>query len=74
LAEIVQDNQNGLHFDPGNPEDLAAKISMLESEPELANRLGANARETYLNNYTPEKNYHKLMHIYMQVTLLGVSD
>jgi glycosyltransferase involved in cell wall biosynthesis len=74
LAEIVQDNQNGLHFDPGNPEDLAAKISLLESEPELANRLGANARESYLNNYTPEKNYHKLMHIYKQLTLLRVSE
>jgi glycosyltransferase involved in cell wall biosynthesis len=69
----VQDNHNGLHFDPGNPDDLAAKVSMLDREPELANRLGSNARLTYLNNYTPEENYHKLMHIYMQLVPIQVS-
>ena len=73
LSEIVQDNHNGLHFDPGDPDDLVAKISLLDREPALASKLGSNARLTYLNNYTPEENYHKLMHIYMQLVPIQVS-
>ena len=26
MVEIVEDGRTGLHFEPGNPEDLAAKV------------------------------------------------
>jgi glycosyltransferase involved in cell wall biosynthesis len=74
LAEIVADNENGLHFDAGNPPDLSAKISILSNDPPLASRLGTNARVTYLNNYTPEKNYHKLMDIYTRLPNIRVAE
>ena len=72
LAEIVQDNENGLHFEPGNAQDLANKISMISNDPFLAGKLGENARRTYVNNFTPEKNYQKLMDIYTQLIHIGI--
>lgn len=71
LAEIVHDQENGLHFEPGNPQDLIDKIFILLNDQKLAERLGTNARIAYLNNYTPEKNYYKLMDIYKQLTHIG---
>ena len=72
LAEIVQDNENGLHFDPGNAEDLINKVLLISKDTMLARRLGENARRTYLNNFTPEKNYQKLMDIYRQLVHIGI--
>ena len=70
LAEIVEDFKNGLHFAPGNANDLAEKMTMLASDPTLRKRIGENARSTYLNNYTPEENYKKLMDIYTKLPIL----
>lgn len=74
LAEIVQDQKNGLHFAPGNAEDLSDKMAILARDRVLAARLGANARTTYLDNYTPERNYYKLMDIYTPLANAGVSQ
>ena len=74
LAEIVQDNENGLHFDPGNPDDLIKKVSLISNDTTLARKLGENARRTYLNNFTPEANYQKLMDIYRQLIHIGIDS
>jgi glycosyltransferase involved in cell wall biosynthesis len=70
LAEIVDDYKNGLHFAPGNADDLTAKMTMLAGDPGLRKSIGENARKTYLNNYTPEENYKKLMDIYTKLPIL----
>lgn len=67
MAEIVQDGDNGLHFNPGNAQDLGAKIALLQGDLDLAKRLSMNARKTYLRNYTPGINYQKLINIYSQL-------
>ncbi|KHD05931.1 hypothetical protein PN36_11525 [Candidatus Thiomargarita nelsonii] len=64
MAEIVEDGVTGLHFEAGNANDLANKVHCLQSQPELCKRLGQQARQVYLDNYTPEKNYQRLMAIY----------
>lgn len=64
LAEIVEDNVTGLHFEAGNPNDLVEKVSWLHTHPEACQRMGNRARQRYLENYTPEKNYRQLMKIY----------
>jgi glycosyltransferase involved in cell wall biosynthesis len=74
LAEIVQDNVTGLHFIPRNAEDLSDKIFQITNDRALRERLGANARTTYLNNYTPERNYHKLIDIYTQLAKIAVRE
>jgi glycosyltransferase involved in cell wall biosynthesis len=66
MAEVVNDQINGLHFAPGDEDDLAKKLCMLLHDKALAERLGNQARLTYLDKYTPSKNYQKLIDIYRQ--------
>jgi len=67
LAELVGDGKTGLLFEPGNPEDLASKISwMLENEISCC-EMGKNARKVFEERYTAEKNYEILMKIYHSV-------
>ena len=45
VAEIIQDGENGIFFDPNNNDDLENKITRLLDNPSLGYRIGANARE-----------------------------
>ena len=64
MAEIIQDGINGLLFDAGDEVVLANKIVEVGAEPERARLLAQNARLSYLQHYTPEKNYRLMMDIY----------
>ena len=66
MAEIVEDGVTGLHFEPGNSDDLADKIQWLIDHPNECRRMGKNARKVYLEKYTAEKNYETLMNIYQK--------
>lgn len=66
-AEIVQDKKTGFLFEPGSPDDLAAKARPLIDNPALAVRLGQNARAEFEEKYTAEKNYEQLSGIYNSV-------
>ena len=67
LKEIVQDHFNGLHFDVADKTDLFRKVSTLRDDSRLFEKLCSNARQTYLDHYTPAKNYEMLMSIYESV-------
>lgn len=67
MAEVVTDQVNGLHFEAGNVQDLITKVNMLKDDAAMASRLGANARKTYEDLYTPEKNSKLLLDIYTQL-------
>jgi len=64
MPEIISDGQNGLLFEPGNPEALAAKIkSLAELNCEA---LGLSARET-VKNLNADEHVQKILKIYEQV-------
>jgi len=44
MRELVEQNEAGLFARPGDARDLADKIEQLRADPELARRLGRNAR------------------------------
>jgi glycosyltransferase involved in cell wall biosynthesis len=67
MAEVLTDHVNGLHFEPGNAIDLLSKINALSNDSTLAGKLGANARKSYFELYTPEVNYKILLDIYTQL-------
>lgn len=67
LKDIVQDGYNGLHFSVGDKCDLFRAVSVLREDPDLFARLCLNARRTYLDHYTPAKNYEMLLSIYESV-------
>ncbi|HUD65762.1 MAG TPA: glycosyltransferase [Candidatus Sulfotelmatobacter sp.] len=64
MQEIVEDGRTGLHFTPGNAEDLAAKVNWAWRHPDRLQQMGEEARQEYESKYTDEKNYPLLMNIY----------
>jgi len=66
MQDLIEDGRTGILFDPGSSSDLAEKIAWADRHPEEMRRMGFNARETYLEKYTPQHNYEQLMAIYRQ--------
>lgn len=66
-AEIVNAEKNGLHFKPNDSASLCSAVTLLNEKPEQVEELSRSARETYVNQYTPEINYKLLTSIYKQV-------
>jgi glycosyltransferase involved in cell wall biosynthesis len=66
MEEIIVDGATGLHFEAGNPNDLATKVQWMIDNPDSAREMGANTRAEYLAKYTPEKNHEMLINIYQQ--------
>ena len=64
LAELVADGRTGLLFEPGNADDLAAKVQWMVEHPEACRDMGLAARREYEEKYTPERNYEMVMNIY----------
>ena len=64
IPEAVVDGETGLLVDQDDVEDLGSKIVTLLSDRNLAERLGANARERVLSSFTWEKATEKFMDMY----------
>jgi glycosyltransferase involved in cell wall biosynthesis len=64
MHEIIQHEENGLHFIPGDERDLVLKMRQLLEDDVLHKKLSNNARLSYINYYTPENNYNQLMRVY----------
>jgi glycosyltransferase involved in cell wall biosynthesis len=66
MAEIVHDGVNGLHFNPGDANDLAKKVSWAWQNPAALECMGRAARAEFENRYTSAKNYPALIDVYEQ--------
>lgn len=64
LAEIVEGGREGLKFPTASATGLASALRTILTDGALADRMGANARATYLARYTPDSNFDILLHIY----------
>jgi glycosyltransferase involved in cell wall biosynthesis len=53
--EIVSDGENGLHFRPNDPEDLAQNIERLVDNPELYRKLAYAGQQTVIEGFTMKK-------------------
>ena len=60
----MQNGLNGLHYAPGDADELVRQVRALEQDGAYAQLLGISARRDYEANYTPEANYHMLLQIY----------
>lgn len=67
LAELIDDGVTGLLFEPGNPKDLLEKMCWANSHPKEMLVMGKNARAAYINKYTSQMSYEKLMSVYADV-------
>jgi glycosyltransferase involved in cell wall biosynthesis len=66
MQEIVEDHRTGLHFAPGDAQDLAQTAEWAWNHPKELLQMGRAARRKYESDYTAEKNYSLLMEIYEQ--------
>lgn len=64
VGEITDNGRTGLHFRPGDPSDLAAKVDWLLSHPKELAQMRKEARNEYEAKYTAQRNYEMLMEIY----------
>jgi len=71
MEELVKHGCTGLHFDPGDPGDLAVKVEWAWAHPAEMELMGGEARNEYEAKYTSERNYEMLMEIY-QRTMAGL--
>jgi glycosyltransferase involved in cell wall biosynthesis len=69
LPEINRDGITGLLFDPGEAEDLRAKLEWAWSRPETMDCMGSAARAEFEAKYTGPRNGEMLMDIYRGVVL-----
>jgi glycosyltransferase involved in cell wall biosynthesis len=67
LAEIVKHEITGLHFEPGNADDLRKMATRLTQSPELIKRAQENAIASYLAEFAPESNLKRMLEIYGSV-------
>ena len=61
VAEIIEDNVNGLLVDHGKPEEIAKKVETLTADPTLRNKIGKNAAD-YVRETLSWRKYALQMH------------
>ncbi|MBC8230469.1 glycosyltransferase family 4 protein [bacterium] len=64
MAAIIEDGKTGLLFEPGNPDDLAAKVCQMMENEDAVIKMGKAARAEFEAKYTAERNHEMLMEIY----------
>jgi glycosyltransferase involved in cell wall biosynthesis len=67
FGSLIDHGRTGLLFRVGDPDDLAAQIEWLLTNPEVLSRMRRAAWAEYKAKYTPERNYEMLMEIYRRV-------
>jgi glycosyltransferase involved in cell wall biosynthesis len=61
MEELIEHEINGLHFEAASANDLIKQLDLITDDMSL------NARNSYLEHYTPEANYKQLIDIYQKV-------
>lgn len=64
MHDLIDDGRTGLLFTPGDIDALAEKARFLFGRPELAGKMRGFTRQTYLENFTAERNYDLIMQAY----------
>ena len=64
MAEIVQDGCTGLLFNPGDRNDLSAKITWAVAHPQEMKQMGRKGRQEFEGRYTSDGNRERLLDIY----------
>jgi glycosyltransferase involved in cell wall biosynthesis len=67
IAELVEHGSTGLHFQPGNADDLATQVTWALQNPAQLAQMRLAARAEFEAKYTPQENYRRLMEIYAKV-------
>jgi len=69
IPELVENNLNGIVFQPGNVEELTSAINKLYTERKLAVEMGKRNREKAVKLYSIDTHYKNLINIYNSLIL-----
>ena len=64
LAEFVKPDVSGYLFDPGDPASLVEAVENFLKLPDCGLRMGASAREIFLQTYSAEPAYNNMLALY----------
>ncbi|HET7551495.1 MAG TPA: glycosyltransferase family 4 protein [Gemmatimonadaceae bacterium] len=64
LADVVDDGRTGMHFEPGDSDDLVTRLERFRADEGARTVMRHAARAEFLASYTADVNYEKLMEIY----------
>ncbi|MCG8607638.1 glycosyltransferase family 4 protein [bacterium] len=67
IPELIEDNGTGFHFDAGNPDELAEKITHLNSRPALISEFGRRARAMAEREFEPGQHYNQMYAWYKEL-------
>lgn len=67
LDELVRHGETGAKFQAGDAEDLKRTIAELRRDPGTLAQMRRKARAVFLEKYTPDRNFERLMGIYKSV-------
>lgn len=68
VGEVIDQDQEGVIFEPSNAADLGKKIMDLHSQPELRETMGLRGRERVLRDYSMRGVAKKVEDVYTRVT------
>jgi glycosyltransferase involved in cell wall biosynthesis len=74
LSSIIENGRTGLHFDPGNADDLARKVTWALDNPNEITRMRRNARSEYKSKYCADRNYSMLVDIYRRAVASAAGE
>jgi glycosyltransferase involved in cell wall biosynthesis len=66
MPEMIQHQQTGLLFAPGNVREMMNQTARLVSDQDLLEKIQQNARAEFLKKFEPEANTRHLLQIYQQ--------
>jgi glycosyltransferase involved in cell wall biosynthesis len=69
MSEFIEHGESGLLFEPGNVEDLVAKIEWLLGNRHALPEMRSRVREIFEKWHTPERNFQMLSEIYRSAKL-----
>jgi glycosyltransferase involved in cell wall biosynthesis len=64
VANLVEEERDGLLFAPGDADDLAARMTRLWNDPALCRRLGSAARRKVATGWTADHHLSKTLAVY----------
>lgn len=67
ITELIDHERTGLHFQPSDSTDLAAKVDWLLTHPQELSKMRQEARSDFEARYTAADNYKRLMEVYQAV-------
>ena len=68
MPELVDHEENGLHFEAGDIDGLAAQMARLWENPDLAVTFGKNARAKAEREFDPDVHYEQMYGWYQELT------